>query len=51
MLKEKGDKLIKANKVRQIREDKRARRQSKAASTRLRKYGKKTYKSKYGWEC
>tara|TARA_B100000424_G_C22780702_1_gene419838 strand:+ start:542 stop:700 length:159 start_codon:yes stop_codon:yes gene_type:complete len=49
-LKTKADKMIKANAKRQQAEDRRAMKQNTKASNRLKKYTKKTYKPKYGWE-
>ena len=49
-LKTKGDKLIKANAKRQQAEDRRAIKQNAKTSNRLKKYAKKTYTPKYGWE-
>ena len=49
-LKEKADKLIRANAKKQKAEDNRAMKSSKKAGTRLKQYAKKKYKTKYGWD-
>jgi len=49
-LKTKGEKLIKANAKRQKAEDRRAMKQNAKTTNRLKKYSKKTYAPKYGWE-